>query len=244
MNVFGHQCHLFDNLLLKKEFAESCLKFSAAFGKMSAQLVACLLRRTPPFGVSVIGRLVQFANDFDQSHKSAKIFFAAFDFVENNAVKPLSRRISQQLFSQGNMFLGGEPNAINDLLELIFGRFNPFGNFNFLFASKQRNLAHLLQIHANRIIEDVEPAFIVHFLRFRLLDAIHFSLIDYFHFKAPQLDANLVQILRADQIVRKRFVDVSVSEVTLFLRQQHQFFKLRGDFHLVMDGRGARGQRL
>ena len=47
------------------------------------------------------------------------------------------------------------------LCDLIFGFLDPLGNLHFLLARQQRHLAHLLEIHPHRVIENVE-------LRFRL----------------------------------------------------------------------------
>ena len=35
---------------------------------------------------------------------------------------------------------------------------NALGDFDFLFAGQQRDLAHLLEVHANRVVENIMPA--------------------------------------------------------------------------------------
>jgi hypothetical protein len=50
------------------------------------------------------------------------------------------------------------------LLDLELGFLDAFGNFHLLFAGEQGDLAHLLQIHAHRVIEHIEPALFL-FLR-------------------------------------------------------------------------------
>ena len=42
------------------------------------------------------------------------------------------------------------------LLHAKFGVFDALGDFDLLFASEQRDLAHLLEVHPNRIVEDIE----------------------------------------------------------------------------------------
>ena len=53
---------------------------------------------------------------------------------------------------------GHKAHAIDDVLHPDFGIFNPFGNFDLLLAGQQGDLAHLLEIHADGIVEDIEPA--------------------------------------------------------------------------------------
>ena len=60
-----------------------------------------------------------------------------------------------------------EAKPVDELLHLELGVLDPLGNLHFLLAGQQRHLAHLLEIHPHRVVEDVELA--VGFLFFLLL---------------------------------------------------------------------------
>ncbi len=98
------------------------------------------------------------------------------------------------------VFLARKTKAVNEALHRIVGVFDAFGNHHLLLAAEQRHLAHLLQIHPHRIVQNVEPAFFLLFLfRLRLLDAVHFRLLHNIDFEMSQPDINLIQFLRRDQ---------------------------------------------
>ena len=50
----------------------------------------------------------------------------------------------------------GEAEAVEVLLHHRLGVLDALGNFDFLLAGEQRDLAHLLEVHPDRIVEDVE----------------------------------------------------------------------------------------
>jgi hypothetical protein len=50
-------------------------------------------------------------------------------------------------------------------------------NLHFLLAGQQRDLAHLLEIHADGVVQDVQPAFFLLVLGFGLADAVHLGLV-------------------------------------------------------------------
>ena len=82
-------------------------------------------------------------------------------------------------------------------LDLVFGVFDAFGDLHLLFARQQRHLAHLLEIHPDRIVQDVQPRLLVFLFRLGLLDAVHLRLVDDFDLQVAELDVDLVQFLRA-----------------------------------------------
>ena len=83
--------------------------------------------------------------------------FAVGDFfVNNDAVETLLRRLGQKLFRDGDVLLRRETKAVNNRLHRDFGLFDLFANLHFLFAREQRNLAHLVHIHANRVVQDLQ----------------------------------------------------------------------------------------
>ena len=82
-------------------------------------------------------------------------------FVEHDAVEPLARRVGQQFFRQRDVFLAGEAEAVNDFADFVFGGFDALGNFHLLLAGQQRHLAHLLEIHPHRVVQNIQPVGVV-----------------------------------------------------------------------------------
>ncbi len=127
------------------------------------------------------------------------------------------------------MLLAREAEAVNDPLQLVLGGFDAFGNLDFLLAGQQGHLAHLLEVHAHRVVEDVQPALVLLFLRFGLLDAVDLGLVDDVDLEVAQLDVNLIQFVRRNDGVGQGVVDVVVGQVALFLRQAKEFLDLFGE---------------
>ena len=145
--------------------------------------------------------------------------------VRDHPVKPFPRRLGQQFFRQRNVFLRGKAKTVNDPLLLVLRRFHSLANRHFLFAREQGNLAHLPQIHADGIIQNVQPPLFpfLFLLRFRLFDAVHLGLVHDVDVEVVQFGINLVELRRGDDVVRQGVADVVVGQVSLFLGQQHQF---------------------
>jgi len=136
------------------------------------------------------------------------------------------------------MLFTGESKTVNDFFDLVFGVFDPLGNLDFLFAREQGHLAHLLEIHPNRVVQNVQPALVLFLLRLRLFDVIHLRLVHDLHLEVAKLDIDLIQLLRRDHRVRQRVVDVVVGQVPLLLREPNEFPDLFGQIYsrLVFDG--------
>ena len=228
VNVVGHQRHLFDDLLLVIKLREGSLQsFVDPFELLEEHVPFGFLSAVLPFGVFVIHLLVDEAQVFDELAERAKMVVAALDlFVENYAVETFLGRFGNEFFGQCDVLLAGETEAVDDFFDLVFRVFNAFGNLHFLLAREQRDLAHLLEVHPNRVVQNVQPALVLLFFRLRLLDAVHFRLVNDFHFEVAELGVDLIQFLGRDHRVRQRIVDVVVSEVTLFLGQPNQFLDL------------------
>ncbi len=156
--------------------------------------------------------------------------FAAVGFrVENNAVEPLFGRLANQLFRQRNMFLGGETKTADDAVDFGCSRLDALGDIHLLLARQQWDLAHLPEIHPDRVVQDIEPRLLVFFFRVTLFDAVHFRLIHDIDLQAAQLDVNLVEFLRPGEVVRQRVGYVAVGEVPLLVGEADQFFDLLGN---------------
>ena len=115
-------------------------------------------------------------------------------------------------------------------LDLVFGVLDALGNFDFLLARQQRHLAHLLEVHADRVVQDVQPGLVLLFLRLRLLDPVHLGLVNDLDFEIAELDVDLVQVLRGDDSFREGVVDIAVGQVTLLLGQADQFLDFEREF--------------
>ncbi len=56
-----------------------------------------------------------------------------------------------------------------------------------------------------------------------MLDAIDLGLIDDFDLKIAELDVNVIQIFRSDNMIGESLVDIVVSEVALLLGETDEF---------------------
>src|SRR5262249_26283715 len=149
--------------------------------RMPALLRSSRVRQFSQLAKSRVGLGIEFADNFDEFAECLEVSFASLNFlVDDNAVETLFGWVAKQLLSQCQMLLCGESEPLNDSLHFHLSVFNSFGNLDLLFARKQRNLPHLLQIHPNRIIEDIQSTLLVLFFRFRLLYPIDLCLVDYF----------------------------------------------------------------
>ena len=97
---------------------------------------------------------------FAETREQLHVALPALDFlVEDHAIEAFAA--FDQLRRQLEVSVRDESKAMNMHRDASFGFLDPLGNFDFLLARQERHLAHLLQIHPHRIVEDVE-------LRFRL----------------------------------------------------------------------------
>ena len=158
-----------------------------------------------PVGILHVHFLVERVDFFDELAHVAQMAFAVGDFlVHDDAVKALLGRLGQQFFRDGDVFLRRETEAIDDALHLDFGLLDFFANLDFLFAREQRNLAHLVHIHAHRVVENFEARVLIGFLRLRLFrllgafGAFGLGLVhDDFHVQGAQLAQQHVEVVGA-----------------------------------------------
>ena len=103
----------------------------------------------------------------------AQMAFAVGDFlVHNHAVKTLLGRLGQEFLRNGDVFLGGEAEAVNDALHLDFGLLDALANLDLLFAREQRHLAHLVHVHPHRVVQNFQPRVLVRLLLLRLFGCL------------------------------------------------------------------------
>ena len=137
------------------------------------------------------------------------MLFAACDLlIDNHSIKSFLRGLGNQLFSQRDMLLPGEAHPVDDLLLFPFRLFNSLANLNLLLASQQRNASHLLHVHPNWIIQDVQPAWFLLFFRLGGFRLLNLCIVNDFNFEAPKPHMQLVNFLRRYCPFRKYLIDV------------------------------------
>ena len=149
--------------------------------------------------------------------------------VDDDAIEPLLGRFGDELFARAMCSLprtrsldkcGLAPPSSASSIRLEI--------FDLLLAGQQGDLAHLLEVHPYRIVEDVEPGLVVLLLGLRLLDAVHLRLVHDLNIQIPQLDEDLVQFLGGRNRVGKRVIDIVVGQVALLLSQTDEFLDFLG----------------
>ena len=236
VDVARHDDHFLDDLLFVEKPGKHFLQLEAEFLQLALQLfLAALLQGLLPGKILRVHLLVERVDFLDELAQIAQMAFAIGDFlVHNHAVEPFLRRLGQQFFRDGDVFLRGEAEAVNDALHLDLGLFDALANFDFLFAREQRDLAHLVHIHADRVVENFQTRVLVRFLLLRgfgLPGAFGLGLVhDDFHVETAQFGQQRVQILRTE-IVRQNVIDVVVSDVAVLLREVEQRLDRLGQIH-------------
>ena len=187
----------------------------------------------------VVHLLVERADLLDELAQIPQMAFAVGDFlVHDHAVEAFLGRLGQQFFRDGDVFLGGEAEAVNEALHLDLGLLDALADLDFLFAREQRHLAHLVHVHPHRVVQNFQAGVLVRFLllrRFRLPGALGLGLVhDDFHVETAQLGQQRVQILRAE-VVRQHVVDVVVGDVAVLLGQVQQRLDRLGQIHGRLD---------
>ena len=167
--MFVRQVHEFlGDLLFEVEFRVELLqRVDALSGKPS--IASCRAFLPAVDRCSVLLRRcasLSFSHLLAKPRQHLHVALAALDFlVENHAVETFAA--FGQLLRQIEMRVRDETKAIDMTSATIdLGFLDPLGNLHFLLAGQQRHLAHLLEIHPHRIVEDVELRFRLFFLFF------------------------------------------------------------------------------
>ena len=250
MDVAGHHDHLLDDLLLVKEPGEDFLQLDAEFLQLALHFfLAALLQGLLPVEIFRVHVLVGRADFFDEFAQVAQVAFAIGDLlVHDHPVKAFLRRLGQQFFRDGDVLLGRKTKAVHNAFHLQLGLFDALANLHFLLPRKQRDLAHLVHVHPDRIVQNFQACVLVllflRLRRLRLFGALGLGLIhDDFHVKTPQLGQQRVQILRTE-IVRQHVVDVVIGDVAVLLRQMQQRPDGLGQIHGRLNGGHGSGGRM
>ena len=177
----------------------------------------------------VVVFLVELLQLFAELWQALHVAFARFDFlVENHTVEALLALV--EFVGEVEIGFGDESEEVEVACDLDFSVLDAFGNFHFLFAGQERDLAHLLEVHTDRVVEDVEFLVCLQFflfaaivVAFLVLEAVDFRGVDDVELHVAQALHDRLDIVRIDEIVREDFVDVVVGQVFLFLGEFDQF---------------------
>ena len=160
VDIVRDQAHFLDYFLFEKKLREVFLQFLIQFLECLAGLLRLGLGGSTPGSVFFVHLGVLLPHLFNEAVQRPDMFFTGLNYlVDRDPVKTFLGGIGGQLFSQGDVFLGGKAKAVQYTLDLQFGGLNPLGNLHLLLARQQRHLPHLLEVHANRVVENVQPAF-------------------------------------------------------------------------------------
>ena len=176
--------------------------------------------------VGLVGLLVGALDGADQRLERGKIFVAGIDFlVLDDAVEALAALL--QLAGEVEVLARGEAEAVEVLLHHALGVLDALGNFDFLLAGQQRHLAHLLEVHADGIVQDVELGvgllLVGEFLflpgRGGLLVAVDLGRVDDVDLEVAQEHDDGFKFLGIIDALRDRLIQIVPGEIALVLGQ-------------------------
>ena len=160
----------------------------------------------------------------NQLGKPFEVDVTALDLlVDDDAIKTLLA--GEELVAEFTDVSADDGGFEKGALCIELGGLNSFGNFDFLLASQQRHLAHLLEIHTDGIVEDVVLGSLGGFL----LGLFHAGLVVVDLIGLQDLDLEVLQdrydviefVLVLDGFWQ-RLVDVVPSQVTLLFGKTNQ----------------------
>ena len=141
MDVVRHQRHFLDDFLLVEELVEGALQVLVELLEFAGPVLRAGLRlRRRSASAAYLSSTCRSrrADVLDQPAQVPQVVVAALDFlVHDDAVKALLGRLGNQFFGQGDVFLAGEAEAVDDAFDLVFGVFDAFGDLDLLLARQQ-----------------------------------------------------------------------------------------------------------
>lgn len=230
-DVDRHEGHFLDDLLFVIEFREGFLEFFVELLEFKEQLVlGCFAIALLPLGVFFVDFFVEVANFFDQFPEGFEVLIAAGDFfIDDDAVEPFFGWFGDEFFSEGDMFLGGEAEAVNDAFDFVLSVLNSFADFDFLFSSEEGNFTHLFEVHPDGIVQDIEPAFVFFLFDLGLFDLVDGGLVNDLDFEISEAGIDFVEIFSGDDVIWEGVINVIVGEVSLFLSETEEFLDFLGE---------------
>ena len=235
VHVLGHDGHFLDDLLLVEKFRKRLLQLGVVLieGLLGARAGGLILGLEARH-VFFVDLMVHRAHVLYKTAQHLEVLFAAVDFlVHDHTIKSFLGRLGDELLRQCDVFLAGEAEAVNDTLHLVLGILNALGNLHLLFACEQGHLAHLLKVHANGVIQNIELGLL--FLGLVILatanggDIVDLGLIDHGDFQLLELGLDHLDVGRGHLVFRQMLGNIVVREVALFLGEQHEFLDFAGE---------------
>lgn len=144
------------------------------------------------------------------------------DFVDDDAVKSLFGGDGEQFFGQGDVFLGGKTEGVDEVPDLVLSFLDALADLHFLLAGEQGDSAHLAQVHPDGVIQDVQVGLLKFFLFFRGF-AVDLGGVDDFDVHAAEFDEQLVEVLGGGDFCGQGGMEVIVGEMSLFMGEPEEF---------------------
>ena len=138
----------------------------------------------------------------------------------------------EQLLPERDDVAADDAGLEQGLLGLQLGVLDPLGNLDLLLARQQRHLAHLLEVHAHRIVEDVvlrRARFLLLGLLLALLVAVDLVRIEDVDLEVLEDGDDVLDVLRIVDALRQGVVDVVEGQVALLLREADEVADLLVD---------------
>ena len=184
-----------------------------------------------------------------EAGKKLQVSLAALDLLVLDDTVEAFAGIEQAL-GHVDMGVGDEAEAVEDILHAGLGLLDALGDLDLLLAGEEGNLSHLLEVHADGIVEDVEAAvgllflvlfllvLVVIFLLLDLLDAVHLGGVDDVDLDGTELGEDGVDGLGIVHPLGEMFVEILESDVALFLGKLQEFADLFLEEFLSFGGIG------
>ncbi len=252
-NVLCQEHHLLENLALKTELWQQLRQIRLIFRTARPNPVARrpVLGLLPPLEF-LIRRSVQFPRALDQAPQLPEMCLPILHrLIHHHAVKAFLWGDGEELLRQGDVFLPGEPESVQDLLGSFLGRLDFFADADFVIAIQQGHFAHLPEVDAYRVFEAVHAGGFFFRVFFAVVGAFDLGSVDDLDVQVPQLGEHLVQLRGVGASGWQDLRKVVVGEVALLARQTHQLFYLglggqggeirNGRWILMLHGLGVAG---
>jgi hypothetical protein len=182
----------------------------------------------------------------DQLRERAEVRVAALDLlVDHDAVEALLA--VQELGPQDSDVSADCGRLEEGLLGLQLGVLDPLGNLDLLLAGQQRHLAHLLEVHPDRVVQDVvlrRPRFLLLGLLLALLVVLDLVGLEDLDLEVLQDGEDVIDLLLVLDRLGQRLVDVVERQVALLLGEADQLADLLVDSSHGDRGVAALGGRL
>ena len=230
---------VFDDFLLVVKTGENAVESLDIFLKLLFELFLAARVLGGKLAEQVVVLAVKLLQLITELRQPFHVAFAGLDFlVEDHTVEALLALV--EFIGEVQIGIGDETKEMKVLGDLDLRILDALGNFHFLLTSKQGHLAHLLEIHPDRIVEDVEllVRFDIFFFAIALVAllvfvAVDFGSIDDVELHVPETLHDRFDVVRIDKVVGQNLVDVVVSQVVLFFRELDELTDFFLDFRSV-----------